>query len=184
MVNWVFEAHRPSEGYSAAGRDSSGRGDSNPCPPAPKAGGQPDTPIFGFWTRQSRQWMVWSDHLRFCRKVTAGLREVKDLRKQCRMPNELSITGASRTTRNVDCQYGDIDGADRDPVEQAFGGELLALQRLSRPMRVWKEVRIARQAREPGWMRIGSVATCRQPPCRGTLISRLDACGFRRRASV
>jgi hypothetical protein len=55
--------------------------------------------MLGFWMRRYREWLVRTDHLRPCRKFTAfGLRKVKELRQQCRRPNELSINSRRSTT--------------------------------------------------------------------------------------
>jgi hypothetical protein len=78
--------------------------------------------MFGFWTRRSRQRMFRTDHLRPCRKVTAlGLRRVKELRQQCRTPNEMSMGSSGRRTRQADRQRRDICGDNRYPVDPVSG---------------------------------------------------------------
>jgi hypothetical protein len=77
--------------------------------------------MLGFWMRRFRQRMAWNDHLRPCRRVTAGLREVKDLRQQCRMPNELSITGRGSTPLDGNRRRCDNHRNHGHWVERALG---------------------------------------------------------------
>ena len=89
----VFEARRPRAVLAAPGRYLAGRGYATPCPPAPNAGGRPghtdvwllDAPISPADGLDRPPAALQEGH-------GTGLRRVKELRQQCRRPNEMSIT--------------------------------------------------------------------------------------------